>query len=138
MNPAIYQKDHTSSGTYTRDANQSMEYMTLTKGMIKTTSSSQYMQKKHLSKLNNDYDFKNLSSKLVLSCFSHIWLFVTLWTTVRLLCPRDSPGKNTEVGCHFLLPWILRTQGSNLHLFCLLHWQTGSLPLVPRVKSKNR
>ena len=72
MNPAIYQKDHTSSGTYTRDANQSMEYMTLTKGMIKTTSSSQYMQKKHLSKLNNDYDLKNLSSKLVLSCFSHI------------------------------------------------------------------
>ena len=21
----------------------------------------------------------------------------------RLLCPRDSPGKNTGVGCHFLL-----------------------------------
>ena len=21
----------------------------------------------------------------------------------RLLCPWDSPGKNTEVGCHFLL-----------------------------------
>ena len=23
------------------------------------------------------------------------------------------------------------TQGSNLHLLCLLHWQVGSLPLVP-------
>ena len=23
----------------------------------------------------------------------------------RLLCPRDSPGKNTVVGCHFLLQW---------------------------------
>ena len=22
----------------------------------------------------------------------------------RLLCPKDSPGKNTGVGCHFLLP----------------------------------
>ena len=22
----------------------------------------------------------------------------------RLLCPQDSPGKNTGVGCHFLLP----------------------------------
>ena len=26
--------------------------------------------------------------------------------SARLLCPRDSPGKNTGVGCHFLL-WDL-------------------------------
>ena len=38
----------------------------------------------------------------------------------RLLCPWDSLGKNTEVGCHFLLQGIFPTQGSNL---CLLHWQ---------------
>ena len=25
------------------------------------------------------------------------------WQPTRLLCPWDSPGKNTEVGCHFLL-----------------------------------
>ena len=25
----------------------------------------------------------------------------------------------------------VRTQGSNPHLFCLFHWQAGSLPLVP-------
>ena len=31
----------------------------------------------------------------------------------RLLCPWDSPGKNTEVGCHFLLQEIFLTQGSN-------------------------
>ena len=24
----------------------------------------------------------------------------------RLPCPRDSPGKNTGVGCHFLLQWV--------------------------------
>ena len=44
----------------------------------------------------------------------------------RLLCPRNSPGKNTGVGCHFLLQGIFPTQGSNPHL---LHWQVDSLPL---------
>ena len=31
----------------------------------------------------------------------------------RLLCPWDSPGKNTEVGSHFLLQGIFPTQRSN-------------------------
>ena len=31
----------------------------------------------------------------------------------RLLCPWDSPGKNTTVGCHALLQGIFPTQGSN-------------------------
>ena len=43
----------------------------------------------------------------------------------------DSPGKNTGVGCHALLQGIFPTQGSNLRLLRLLHWQVGSLPLVP-------
>ena len=30
-----------------------------------------------------------------------------------LLCPWNSPGKNTEVGCHFLLQVIFPTQESN-------------------------
>ena len=34
----------------------------------------------------------------------------------RLLYPWDSPGKNTGVGCHFLLQGIVPTQGSNPHL----------------------
>ena len=38
---------------------------------------------------------------------------MTLWTVARLLCPWDSLGKNTGVGCHFLLQGILPTQGSN-------------------------
>ena len=33
-----------------------------------------------------------------------------------ILCPWDSPGKNTGVGCHFLLQGIFPTQGSNLGL----------------------
>ena len=32
-----------------------------------------------------------------------------------LLCPWDSPGKNTGVGCHALLQGIFPTQGLNLH-----------------------
>jgi len=34
----------------------------------------------------------------------------------RLLCPSDPPGKNTGVGCHFLLQGIFPTQESNLGL----------------------
>ena len=43
----------------------------------------------------------------------------------------DSPGKNTGMGCLALLQGIFPTQGSNLHLLHLLHWQVGSLPLEP-------
>ena len=46
----------------------------------------------------------------------------------RLLCPCDSPGKNTGVGCHSLLQGIVSTQELNsglLHcgqiLYCLSH-----------------
>ena len=49
----------------------------------------------------------------------------------RLLYPWDFLGKNTEVGCHFLLQGIFLTQGSNPHLLHPLHWQTVSLPLAP-------
>ena len=41
------------------------------------------------------------------------------------LCPRDSPDRNTGVGCHVLLQGIFLTQGSNPYLLCLLHWQAG-------------
>ena len=68
----------------------------------------------------------------VLSLFSRVQLFVTLWTVAHwLFCPGVSPGKNTRVGCHALLQGIFPNQGSNLHLLCLLHWQVGSLPLAP-------
>ena len=46
----------------------------------------------------------------------------------RLLCSWNSPGKNTGVGGHSLLPGISLTQGLNLHLlhcrqilWCLSH-----------------
>ena len=48
----------------------------------------------------------------------------------RLLCPWDSLGKNTGVGCHTLFQMIFPTQGLNPTVLHLLHWQLGSLPLV--------
>ena len=56
----------------------------------------------------------------------------------RLLCPWDSPGKNTGVGCHALLYRIFPTQGLNPYLLCLLYWQAGSLPLVPPGKPQSQ
>ena len=35
------------------------------------------------------------------------------------------------MGCYALLQGIFPTQELNPHLLCLLHWQAGSLPLVP-------
>ena len=43
----------------------------------------------------------------------------------RIFCPRDFPGKNTGMGCHFLLQGIFLTQGPSLRL---LHWQADPLP----------
>ena len=35
---------------------------------------------------------------------SRVQLSVTPWTqSARLICPWDFPGKNTGMGCHFLL-----------------------------------
>ena len=39
----------------------------------------------------------------------------------RLLCPWDFLGKNTGVGCHFLLQGIFPTQGSN-YISCTGRW----------------
>ena len=46
---------------------------------------------------------------------AQLCLFATPWTVAhtRLLCPWDSPGKNTGVGCHSLLLGIFPTQGLN-------------------------
>ena len=52
----------------------------------------------------------------------------------RLLCPRDSPGKNTGVGGHSLLQGIFPTQGMNLGLlhcrWILYHLNRQRSPLL--------
>ena len=66
----------------------------------------------------------------VLSHFSHVCLFATLWTIAsQAPLSWDSSSKNTGVGCHALLQGIL-IQGSNLGLLRILHWQASSLPLA--------
>ena len=60
---------------------------------------------------------------------SHVWLFAThRLQPTRLLCPWNSPGKNTGMGNHSLLQGIFLTQGSNPDLprcmqilYCLSH-----------------
>ena len=49
----------------------------------------------------------------------------------RLLCPWDSPGKNTGVGYRAHFQGIFPIQELSPCLLSLLHWQVGSLPLVP-------
>ena len=65
------------------------------------------------------YIFWSHLAVVVVQSLSHIRL---LWPhgleLSKLLCPWDFPGKNTGVGCHFLLPGIFLTQGLNP---CLLH-----------------
>ena len=58
--------------------------------------------------------------KSCLSLFGHRGLQLA-W----LFCPWNSPGKDTGVGCDFLLQGIFLTQGSNPSL---LHWLADSLP----------
>ena len=75
------------------------------------------------------------------------YIYTLVMCTVTTVCPTlcnpvdcslpgssvhgDFLGKNTGVGCHALLQGIFSIQVSNPHLLHLLHWQVGSLPLVP-------
>ena len=70
-----------------------------------------------------------LSNSVIPDC---LWPYAL--QPARLICPWDSPGKNTGVGCQDLLQGIFLTQGSNPCLVHLLHWQMSSLPLVPPEK----
>ena len=62
---------------------------------------------------------------------SHVRLFAAPWTVAHQPPLWDFPGKNTGVGCHFLLQGIFLTEGSNPGVFRLWHWQADSLPTEP-------
>ena len=75
----------------------------------------------------------------VLSRFSGVWIGRPHGLQPsRLLCPWDSPGQNTGVGCHALLQGIFPTRGLNPRLLHLLQRQVRSLPLAPPGKHINR
>ena len=79
----------------------------------------------------------------MLSCFSRVWLFATPWTAAHLSplsmgfsrqeywswLPYPTPGD-------LLDPGIKTAFLSHQHLFRLLHWHMGSLPLVPPGKPR--
>ena len=69
---------------------------------------------------------ETLLSMIICSC---ICVTANGLQPARLLCPWASPGKNTGVGCHFLLQGIFPTQRWNPCLLLgrqiLYHWATG-------------
>ena len=73
-------------------------------------------------------DTKNVCSRALRS--SAVSTLCSPMDCPRLLCPWDIPGKNTGVGCHFLLQGIFPTQGSSPHLLSLLHWQLDLYHLI--------
>ena len=84
--------------------------------------------KLHLFKLfNSIFNMIELTEVCVCVCvcvcacartFSHVQLFAAPLTVAhQTLLSMDFPGKNTGVGCCFLLQGIFPTQGSNLSLF---------------------
>ena len=84
-------------------------------------------RKSHL--LYNQYDVSiSIAQSSMRECmprnFSRIGLIATSWTVAHQAhLSIDFPGKSTPVGCHFPLQAIFPTQGSNLCLLNLLHWQ---------------
>ena len=82
---------------------------------------AQYLREKKYVSVRNTVE-QGASVLVAQSCLS-------LWDPVDYsLCPRDSPGKNTGVGCHSVLQGIFPTQGWNPGLphcrqilYCLGH-----------------
>ena len=73
----------------------------------------------HFRRKENTLDFLCMPAQSLKSC-------LTLCDAMDCSLPGSSvhgilQGKNTGVGCHALLQRIFLTQGSNLHLLCLLH-----------------
>ena len=77
--------------------------------------------------LPSTWNQHNLVKQLCcLAAKSCLTLFHPMDCSPRGSCLWDFPGKNTGVGCHFLLQRIFQTHRSNPHL---LHWQVDSLLL---------
>ena len=63
----------------------------------------------------------------------------------RLLCPRNSPGKNTGVGCHFFLQGIFLMQEQNLGLlncrqilYSLIHQASPTISIENSKESQKK
>ena len=81
-------------------------------------------------KYTDAYLYTDSIYKFMLSYFSHVQLFATLWTVAHQAFHGILQAK--------ILEWVamLSSRGSSwskdqTHVSCLLHWQAGSLSLVP-------
>ena len=77
--------------------------------------------------------FRHSQCACMLSCFSCVLLSRDC-NPPGSSVHGDSPGKNSGVGCHALLQQIFPTQGSNLCLLCLQHWEASSLALPGKLR----
>ena len=89
-------------------------------------------QNAHMSITLNEVDV------YVLSCFSHVLLFVTP-RTVAWQAPLSMGFSKQEYWSRLLFPTqgIFPTQGSNSLLLCFMHWQVDCLPLCHLSSSIN-
>ena len=80
----------------------------------------------------------NLLTPECVFVLSHVQLFSNSRTVVHQApLSMKFPGKNTELGCHFLLQGTFVTQGSNPCLLHLPYLQVDSLPPAPPGKFKH-
>ena len=81
----------------------------------------QMEQKKINELLGQDSSFM-----LMLSHFSHVRAFATLWTlTHPASLSMEFSRQEYTSGLPFPSPGDLLTRGSNIHLLCLMHWQVA-------------
>ena len=87
-------------------------------------------------------DFRREYNGIICMCAKSFRLYPILWDPMDYSPPGpsvhgESLGKNTGVGCHSPFQGFFLTQGLNLRLSCLLHWQVDSLPLARPGKPHN-
>ena len=106
---------------------------------IRVRKTSYLKKKKHQGLMGENSVFIEnvkacfLSLSRVHTCMlSCVWLFETPWTVAHeALLSLGFSRQDYWSGCPALLQGIFLTQGSNLGLLSLLHWQVGSLVPAP-------
>ena len=73
----------------------------------------------------------------VVSRFSYVWFFATLWTVAHMAPLSMGFSRQEYWSCYALLQGIFLTQGLNPCLLHLLCWQACSLLLPPPGKPKH-
>ena len=82
----------------------------------------------------------HLMPEWLVSVTKRVWLFATPQTEpTRLLCPQNSPGKDTGVGCHFLLHLISEYSSAikrNELLIPIITWMNLKITNVKETRHK--